>query len=103
MIESEKIKQLINQDILTWCDYVKATPLLRDGDIQVLVRTIVGEFYRVSLCCGHLVRSIYEGVLIEFYEYDDHSKGTVQGFYCKDCAEKYKNELGAWELIKEVT
>ena len=101
MIESEEKRQRIAEDIKHWCDHIKATSILRNGDIEGLVRTILFEFYHVSLCCGHLVRDTDDGILIEFYEYDDHSKGTVQGLYCQDCAEKYKKELGAWEVIKE--
>ncbi len=101
MIESGEKRKRLTEDIKHWCDHVKATPLLREGDIQGLVRTILGEFYHISLCCGHLVRNDNEGVLIEFYEYDDHSKGTIQGIYCKDCVEKYKKEIGAWEVIRE--
>lgn len=102
MIESEENKIRVRKDIEEWCDFVKVTPLLRNNDISSLVNSIMGEFYHISLYCGHLARSIEDGVLIEFYEYDDHSKGTVQGIYCKDCAEEYKKTLGAWEVKLEV-
>ena len=97
MIESEEKRKQITKVVERWCDQVKATPL-RDGDIEGLVRTILGEFYHVTLCCGHMVRSSDEEVVLEFYEYDDKSKGTVIGGYCKDCAERYIKDLGAWKV-----
>ena len=97
MIESERQRQLITEDIQRWCDHVKATPLLRNGDIAGLVGTILGEFYHITLGCGHQVRDFDEATTLEFSEYDAESKGTVIGSYCLDCAKKYQKELGAWE------
>lgn len=101
MIESREIEKLIKSDIERWCEYTHADKVLRDGDIYSLVSSMIDRFYRVTLCCGHKVQSINEGITLEFYEYDDHSKGTVQGLYCKDCAEEYKKDLGAWEVKHE--
>jgi len=78
--------------------FTKVLPQLREDDIPSLVRRIMEEFYHITLCCGHMVAGFDEGVAIEFYEYEDKSKGTVIGEYCKDCAEKYKKDLGAWEV-----
>ncbi len=100
MIESEEKRQRINENIKQWCDHVKATPLLRNYDIPSLVKTILEEFYHLQLSCGHLVKDYDEGVILEFYEYPDKN-GTVIGSYCKDCVEKYKKELGAWEVKNE--
>ena len=97
MIESEEKRQRLTDRIERWCKHTNHRNL-RNGDIYALANSILEEFYHITLCCGHLVKDIDDGVLIEFYEYDDHSKGTVQGLYCKDCAEKYKKELGAWEI-----
>lgn len=98
MIESEEKRQRITEDIQRWCEHVKATPLLRDYDIPSLVGTILDEFYPVRLCCGHLVRSINEGVHIAFKSFSDGEVCEVSGGYCKECAEKYIKELGAREV-----
>lgn len=102
MIESEEQRKKITQALRQWCNHIKATPLLREGDIPSLVRTITGEFYHITLCCGHMVKDLDETVTIEFYEYDDKTKGTIVGSYCRDCAEEYKKKLGAWELNEKI-
>ena len=97
-IESEEKRKRIRKDIERWCEHVKATSLLRPGDSEELVRTILEEFYHITLCCGHMIKDPDEGIIIEFYEFEDKSKGTVRGSYCKDCAEIYEKKLGAWEV-----
>ena len=49
-IESEEKRQRLNDAISRWCDHVKATPLLRQGDIGALVQTILWEFYPTTFC-----------------------------------------------------
>ncbi len=100
MIKSEEERKRITENIKRWCDHVKATPLLRNGDIYPLVNSILEEFYHITLCCGHMISDFDEGVTIEFYEFEGR-KDTIIGTYCKDCAEKYKKELEAWEVGKE--
>jgi len=100
MIESEEKREVLEREIKRWCDHVKATPLLRQGDIEGLVRTILGEFYPVVLSCGHWVAGCEDGVHIAWYDsvFDKKEKAVTSGLYCKDCAEKYKKKLGAWEV-----
>ena len=106
MIKSEEQKKAITEDIKRWCDHIKATPLLRQGDISSLVRTILQEFYHITLCCGHLVESSDDGIVIAFKDFiTDRSDmehgggiGEVSGTYCKDCAAEYKRDLGAREV-----
>tara|TARA_Y100000310_G_scaffold144390_1_gene143668 strand:- start:32610 stop:32861 length:252 start_codon:yes stop_codon:yes gene_type:complete len=77
---------------------------LRDGDIYGLVSHILEEFYLIHLCCGHLVRELDESIYIAFNDLIldrsdmEYRVGEVSGRYCKDCAEKYKKEFGAWEV-----
>ena len=93
-IESEVKRERLTEIITRWCRLTKTSHLLRDYDIPGLVRQILDEFYRVSLCCGHRVGSLDEGVCIAFKDAGEE----VSGSYCKACAEKYKRELGAWEV-----
>lgn len=103
MIESEEKRERLTQDIKHWCDHVKATPLLRDGDIGGLVGTILEEFYHIHLSCGHLVRELDEGIALEFEDFitdrgdmeHEGGIGTVYGDYCTDCAKWYKKKLKA--------
>lgn len=105
MIESEVKRKRLTEDIKHWCNHIKTTPLLRQGDIPGLVQTILTEFYHETLSCGHMV-SNGEGVDIAFNDFiTDRSDmehgggiGEVSGRYCNDCAERYKKELGAWEI-----
>jgi len=94
MIESEERRVRIYQTIERWCDNTKITPRLRSYDIPGLVTQIMEEFYTVHLCCGHLVKNTDEGVAIAWKE----GAGEVSGLYCRDCADEYKRELGAWEI-----
>ena len=104
MIESEKKRKRITEDIEHWCDHVKATPLLRGGDIHGLVQAILTEFYHTTFCCGHMGNG--DGVVIAFNDFvTDRSDmehgggiGEFQGIYCRDCADKYIKELGAWVI-----
>ena len=98
-IESEEKCKRLAGEIKHWCDRVKATPLLREGDIEGLVETIIDEFYHIRLCCGHYVREFDEGVALEFEDYTgDGGTGTVYGMYCADCAKRYKKKLKAREI-----
>lgn len=96
MIESEEKRKRLTDAIERWCEHVKATPLLRNGDIQGLVRSILSEFYHIQLSCGHLVRDFSEETNLTFKEYDG---SEISGCYCADCVEHYKKELGAWEAV----
>ena len=97
MIESEAKKARLTEMVTRWCETTKVMPYLWDYDIPALVSSILDEFYKVTFCCGH--KGEWEdGVHIEFYEYQDKSKGTVSGIYCRDCVKRYKKELGAWEV-----
>ena len=98
-IESEEKRKRLTDDITYWAEHTKILSQLRKGDIPNLVRQILGEFYHIHLCCGHLVREMDDGVHITFKEYIDGEMGEVSGVYCKECAEKYKKELGAREII----
>jgi len=100
VIESEERRQQITEDIKRWCNDIKATPLLRRGDIHYIVDTILHEFYQVTFSCGHLGHW-EDGVHIAFYTYRGQIDGVSSGINCKDCAEKYKKELGAWEVKDE--
>ncbi|KKM99570.1 hypothetical protein LCGC14_1146540 [marine sediment metagenome] len=105
MIESEEKKKRLNDTITHWCKHTKVDHLLRNGDIQWLVGSILSEFYCVTLCCGHKVKG-NEGVHIAFNDFvvdrgdSEHGggMGEVSGIYCDDCAEHYKKEIGAWEI-----
>lgn len=93
-IESELMRERLLDIITRWCKHTKTDHLLREYDISGLVGSLLGEFYRTSLCCGHLVKSFEEGVHIAFKDVD----GVVSGLYCSVCAEEYKKKLGAWEV-----
>ena len=94
MIESEEKRKRLTEIVDRWVKYTKVEPYLRGPDIPSLVGSILGEFYHVTLCCGHMVRELDEEVGIAFNELE----GTTYGSYCKDCAEKYKKDLEAWEI-----
>ena len=103
MIESEEKRIRLTKAISRWCDLVKATPLLRSGDVSSLVEQILEEFYHITLSCGHKVRDMSEAEELEFEDFiTDRSDmehgdgmGTVYGSYCADCAKRYKKELHA--------
>ena len=98
MIESEEKRKRLKEIIGRWCKHAKIKSYLRDYDVPSLVEQILEEFYHVRLCCSHLVISIEDGISLAFKENDG---STVQGIYCKECAGKYKKELGAWEINEE--
>ena len=98
MVESEEKRKRLNDIITRWCENVKVSPYLRNGDIPSLVDWVLGEFYHITLCCGHLVKDIDEGVHIGFYTYEGRTDETTEGLYCKECAGKYIRTLGAWEI-----
>ena len=95
MIESEQKRERLLGVVKGWCSHTKVTHLLREGDIPSLVDQILEEFYHVTLCCGHMTRSMEDSVHIAFKENDG---STVSGLYCSDCAEGFKQKLGAWEV-----
>jgi len=94
MIESEEKRKRLTEIVARWTKHTKVKPYLRNCDIPSLVSSILGEFYRITLCCGHMVRELDEGVGLAFNELE----GTTHGSYCKDCAKKYKKDLQAWEI-----
>ena len=102
MIESERVKERITEDIVCWCERTGIKSCLRDYDIPDLVSTILDEFYHVRLSCGHLVKETSKGLNLAFkdmvYDGGESVEGEVHGIYCIDCAKKYKKELGAWEV-----
>jgi len=99
MIESEEKRKRIIDTITHWTEMTKVKPYLREHDIPGLVSCILQEFYHITLCCGHLVNELDEGVDIEFYEYGDESKGIITGTYCKECIKRYK-KLKGFKIIK---
>lgn len=98
MIESKVKQERLTDTVERWCKHTKIKQHLRPYDIPDLVSQILSEFYHVTLCCGHLVGDLRDGVHIAFYDYSDGDRGEVSGSYCKECAEKYKRKLGAWEV-----
>ncbi len=100
MIESLQKKERITDTITRWCEFTKTLPLLRTGDIPNLVRSIIDEFYHITLCCGHKVTSMDEGVHIAWMESCGETQGEISGSYCKDCAESYLKDkrMGAWRV-----
>lgn len=106
MIESEDKRKRLTDTITRWCKHTKTLPLLREHDIPSLVGSILQEFYHTTLCCGHMISEHEDGVHIAFKDFIvdrgdmEHGggMGEVSGLYCKECAEKYKKELGAWEI-----
>jgi len=112
MLESEEKRKRLLETIERWCDHVKATPLLRDGDISGLVNTILDEFYHITLCCGHKVRDFSDGVIVTYTDYvfdrsidedGDQVQGdaTICGDYCKDCIEDMKTWARDLKVGKE--
>jgi hypothetical protein len=100
MIESEVNRKLITEDIERWCKHTKVLPLLRNGDIQGLVSSIMSRFYHCTFSCGH--QGNEDGVFLEFEDFIvDNSDilgggmGTITGIYCADCARKLVKEHGA--------
>lgn len=98
MIESEEKLEGLTRIITRWAKHTKVYAQLRTPDIPMLAYQILEEFYHVQLSCGHLVESIDEGVRIAFYDYGNEEKVVISGLYCPECAEKYKRNLGAWEV-----
>jgi len=94
MIESEEKKKRLTEEVTRWCEHTKVMPYLRDYDIPHLVGSILEEFYCVHLCCGHLVSSHEDGrmLMVKFLDF------IVWHIAFKECAEKYKKELNAWEV-----
>ena len=93
-IESEEKRERLKELITHWCEHTKILPHLREYDVPGLVRQILEEFYHITLCCGHMVESCDDGVHIAFNDVG----GEVSGLYCKVCAEKYIQTLGAWKI-----
>lgn len=100
MIESEEKRKRLTDIITRWSEYTKVINYLRPYDIHNLVGQVLDEFYSVMFSCGHL-GNWEDGVHIAFKDLDDGQEGEYSGLYCRDCAEEYKAELGAWE-VKEI-
>jgi hypothetical protein len=99
MTESKEKQQRIESIIEHWTESCILKQYLREGDIRNLASQIIDEFYHVQLCCNHKVMHIKEGIRLAFKDVDSEgNECEVQGDYCRDCAEKYKKELGAWEI-----
>lgn len=103
MIESEEHRKRLFEIVERWCDHIKATPLLRSGDVGGLVSSIISEFYRITLSCGHEVKSFDEEVVMKlpevFYDDDGRHEGHSVGSYCKDCADwNLKNIEGCEDI-----
>ena len=88
-IESEVKRQRITQKIVYWANATKVQPYLRRYDIPFLVDSILEEFYRITLCCGHMVNDMDEGVDLEIDDYYDGEHSVSNGIYCKVCAADY--------------
>ena len=99
MIESEEKRKRLTDTITRWCKNTNVLPYLRDYDIPGLVHYILDEFYHITLCCGHMVKDMDEGIDLTFKEYvwKEDAECEISGIYCKDCAEWFKKEAGAWE------
>ena len=94
MIESTYNRTLITEDIERWAKYTKIKQYLRVGDIPNIVNTIIDEFYHVTLSCCHKVRSIDEGIDIEFEDVccdaDGIGECMITMSVCKDCLKDYE-------------
>ncbi len=100
MIESKEKEKRLTDIIERWANHTKIIPQLREYDISGLVNQILEEFYHIHLSCGHLVNSSAEEIILTFKDYDDGELVDIVGSYCKDCAKKYKKNLGASEVIQ---
>ena len=98
MLESEQKRKRLTDLITHWCEHTNVLPYLRDYDIPSLVGQVMEEFYQLRCTCGHSIRDFDEGVHIAFKDMNDGEEVEVSGLYCKDCAERYKKNLGAWEV-----
>jgi len=100
LIESELKRKELTKTITRWCEFTMIKPYLREQDIPSLVSQIIDEFYHVTLCCGHQVENLDEGIALEFEDFiaKENIMGKVCGSYCEDCAEKYIKELGAEKI-----
>ena len=101
MIESEEKRKRLTETITRWSKHTKVDHLLRQGDILSLVRQILNEFYHITLSCGHMVAEMDERIDICYKDYSDGEEVEMSGGVCKECAEWYKKEAGAWETTKE--
>ena len=84
MIQSEQDRQFVLGLLNTWARNTKIKMFLRNGDLEGLTSSIMDRFYHVTLCCGHKVKELDEGISLEYNDND----GMISGDYCKDCAEK---------------
>jgi hypothetical protein len=96
MVESEEKQKRIVEMLERWSKNVKVDHLLRPYDIPLLAKSIIEEFYHVSLCCGHWVKSLEEGADFVHKEwcsdFDGSSWSDISGIYCKDCYERMKKD-----------
>lgn len=101
MVKSEEQRKELNDIINRWSEHTKVVQYLREYDIPNLVSQILDVFYKVTFYCRH--KGNYEdGVHIAFKGMDGGDEREISGLYCKDCAEKYKGELGDKISVKEV-
>ena len=105
MIESELKRKRLTDIVTHWCEHTQHRNL-RAGDIPGLVDSVLSEFYHITLSCGHMVRDMDEGIPIAFKDFVvdrgdmEHGggMGEISGDYCKECADRYLSELGAWKV-----
>jgi len=95
MIESEEKRKRLTDTVTRWTQHTKVDHLLRDGDVPGLVQSILQEFYHIHLSCGHMVAELDEITTLSWKDVEGECYGSV----CKECAERYKRELGAWEVV----
>jgi len=58
----------------------------------------------ITLCCGHSVEDPSEAIHIAYISEMPQllcEDGEFSGLYCRECAEEYKRNKGAWELPLE--
>lgn len=90
MIESEDKRKRLTDILEHWAEHTKVKPYLRNHDIPGLVGSILEEFYHTRLCCGHLVASHEDGVVLTFKDWEDGERVEIQGTYCKECAKRLR-------------
>ena len=82
MIESEEKRKKLTQIIDRWVEKKKVKQYLRDYDVPSLVDSILTEWYKIHLTCGHLVKSLDDHIYLEIQE----EENIRCGCYCYDCA-----------------
>ncbi len=95
MIESEEKRKEIIESVEHWAKWTRVETLLRPGDAYTLSDTILQLFYKVVLTCGHMVKTIDEGVYLRV---DDGEEGWYEGLYCQHCAQRMIEEGYAHQI-----